>query len=196
MFLPVYIYGHPALGRPSADISQGEEGFDDFLRDMWETMYEADGLGLAAPQVGRNIRLFVIDASVLAEDYPACEGFKRVFINARITERSRERVVMNEGCLSIPGIHEDVSRPERVTIAYKDENWVDRVEHLEGMLARVVQHEYDHIEGHTFIDHLSTLKKRVLKKKLAALSRGNFQRNYRVVLPASRAGRVPGKGGK
>ncbi|MDR2131057.1 MAG: peptide deformylase [Odoribacteraceae bacterium] len=183
MLLPIYIYGHPALRQPAVDVAPGHEGLAQLLQDMWDTMYQADGIGLAAPQIGKNLRIFVIDGSSFAENDPACEGFKRVFINARITERSPDRVTMNEGCLSVPGIHEEVSRPERVTIAYKDENGEDRVEILDGMRARIVQHEYDHIEGITFIDHLSPLKKRLLKSKLAALTAGKFHKNYRVVLP-------------
>jgi peptide deformylase len=181
MLLPIYIYGHAALREPAADVAPGHEGLEKFLQDMWETMYEADGIGLAAPQVGQHLRVFVIDGSA----FPECDGFKRAFINARIIERSNERVTMNEGCLSIPGIHEDVSRPARVTIAYKDENWNDRVEQLDGMRARIVQHEYDHVEGITFIDHLSTLKKRLLKNRLAALSAGKFHKDYRIVLPGA-----------
>ncbi|MDR0765460.1 MAG: peptide deformylase [Odoribacteraceae bacterium] len=193
MLLPVYIYGHPALGQPSVDVTPADEGLDKLLEDMWETMYEADGIGLAAPQVGKNLRLFVIDATCLAKDSPACAGFKRVFINARIIERSTDQVVMNEGCLSIPGIHENVSRPASITIAYKDENWVDRVEQLDGMPARAVLHEYDHVEGLTFIDRLTPLRRRFLKSKLAALSAGKFERNYRVVLPGNRGSRRRGK---
>ncbi|MDR1274418.1 MAG: peptide deformylase [Odoribacteraceae bacterium] len=183
MLLPVYIYGHPVLREVAREITSRGEDFEKFLQDMWETMYEADGIGLAAPQVGKNARVFVVDGSSFAGRDPACAGFKRAFINARITSRSPEQVTMNEGCLSVPGIHEDVSRPARITIAYKDEQWNDRVEELDGMRARIVQHEYDHVEGITFIDHLSPLKKRLLKNKLLAISAGKFQKDYRVVLP-------------
>jgi peptide deformylase len=183
MLLPVYIYGHPVLREVAKEVTSRGEELEKLLQDMWETMYEADGIGLAAPQIGKNARIFVVDGTSFVERDPACAGFKRAFINARITRRSPEQVTMNEGCLSVPGIHEDVSRPARITIAYKDEQWNDRVEELDGMRARIVQHEYDHVEGITFIDHLSPLKKRLLKNRLLAISTGKFQKDYRVILP-------------
>ncbi|MDR1414697.1 MAG: peptide deformylase [Odoribacteraceae bacterium] len=183
MLLPVYIYGHPVLRQPTVEIDPRGEEFEKLLQNMWETMYEADGIGLAAPQIGKNFRLFVIDASNFAQRDPSCADFKRVFVNPRVTRRSAGQVTMNEGCLSVPGIHEDIARPAAITIAYQDERGNPRVEELDGMRARVVQHEYDHIEGITFIDHLSPLKKRLLKSKLAAITGGNFHKEYRVVLP-------------
>ena len=186
MLLPIYIYGHPTLGKPAIDIQPDMKNLPELLLDMWETMYQADGVGLAAPQVGLNIRLFVIDATLFAPKDPSCEGFKRVFINPRILERSDEEIIMSEGCLSVPGIHEEVSRPRRVVISYVDETWRERLEELDGMRARVVQHEYDHIEGRTFIDRLSPLKRRILRKRLTAISAGLFDKDYRVILPGAR----------
>ena len=184
MILPIYIYGHPPLRRPTVDVAPADEGLEKLLQDMWETMYEADGIGLAAPQVGKSLRLFVVDASGFAGVDPACEGFKRAFINPRVIEWSTGQVTMTEGCLSIPGLHEEVTRPERVTIAYRDETGIERVETLDGMRARVVQHEYDHVEGRTFIDRLSPLKRRLLRGNLSALAAGKFKSDYRVVLPS------------
>ncbi|MDR0544752.1 MAG: peptide deformylase [Odoribacteraceae bacterium] len=187
MLLPIYIYGHPTLGKPAIDLQPDMKNLQELLVDMWETMYQADGVGLAAPQIGLNIRLFVVDATVFAPKDPSCEGFKRVFINARVVERSTEEIVMPEGCLSVPGIHEEVSRPCRVVITYRDETWRERVEELDGMRARVVQHEYDHIEGRTFIDRLSPLKRRILRKRLSSISAGLFDKAYRVILPGSKS---------
>ncbi len=150
---------------------------------MWQTMYESDGVGLAAPQIGKNIRVFVVDGSPFEELDPDCKNFKKAFINAHILERSGDDVPFNEGCLSIPGIHEDVMRKDRIKIAYRDENWVEHVEEFSGPRARIIQHEYDHLDGIVFIDHLSALKKRLLKGKLNNISAGKFKQNYRVVLP-------------
>lgn len=183
MILPVYVYGHPVLRKVSEDIYKDYEGLDKLLENMWHTMYETDGVGLAAPQIGKNIRLFVIDASPFAELDPNAEGFKKVFINAEIIERDGEKWGMTEGCLSVPNIHEDIFREERIVIRYMDENFVEHEEEYDGHLARVIQHEYDHLEGKLFIDHLSGLKKRLLKGKLAAISKGKARFSYRVVTP-------------
>ena len=162
MLLPIYIYGHPVLRKVSEDITPEYAGLSKLLDDMWQTMYESDGVGLAAPQIGKNIR---------------------VFVNAHILERSGDDVPFNEGCLSIPGIHEDVMRKDRIKIAYRDENWVEHVEEFTGTRARIIQHEYDHLDGIVFTDHLSALKKRLLKGKLNNISAGKFKQSYRVVLP-------------
>jgi peptide deformylase len=183
MILPVYVYGHPVLRKVSVDIDKDYEGFDKLLKDMWQTMYETDGVGLAAPQIGKNIRLFVIDADPFKELDPKAEGFKKVFINAEILERDGEKWPMTEGCLSVPNIHEDVYREDKVRIRYLDENWEEHEEEYDGYRARVIQHEYDHIEGKLFIDHVSPLKKRLLKGKLAAISKGKAKCHYRVVTP-------------
>ena len=134
MLLPIYIYGHPVLRKVSEDITADYEGLGKLIDDMFQTMYESDGVGLAAPQIGRNIRLFVVDGSAFAEIDPACQGFKKAFINAHILERWGDDVSFNEGCLSIPGIHEDVVRKDRIKITYRDENWVEHTEEFEGLV--------------------------------------------------------------
>jgi peptide deformylase len=183
MILPIYVYGHPVLRKIAQDIDKDYEGLEKLLKDMWQTMYETDGVGLAAPQIGKSIRLFVIDADPFQDIDPKAEGFKRTFINAEITERGGEAWIMNEGCLSIPLIHEDVKRDETIHIKYYDENWELHEEDFNGHLARVIQHEYDHLEGKMFIDHISGLKKRLLKGKLAQISKGKSRCGYRVVTP-------------
>jgi len=183
MILPVYVYGHPVLRKVSVDIDKDCEGFDKLLKNMWQTMYETDGVGLAAPQIGKNIRLFVIDADPFAELDPKTENFKKVFINAEIIERDGEKWGMTEGCLSVPNIHEDIYREDNIRIKYYDENWEMHEEEYDGHIARIIQHEYDHLEGKLFIDHISPLKKRLLKGKLANISRGKAKCGYRVVTP-------------
>lgn len=183
MILPIYIYGHPVLRKVAEDITPDYPGLPKLLEDMWKTMYECDGVGLAAPQVGKSIRIFVIDGSGFEEIDPACSGFKKTFINAHILEHSEEEEIRNEGCLSIPGIHEDVPRWKSITIRYMDENGTEHTDTYDGIRAMIVQHEYDHLEGKMFTDYLSPLKKRLLKGKLANLSLGKFSPAYRVVLP-------------
>lgn len=183
MYLPIYIYGHPVLRKVSEDIPADYPGLTKFLEDMFQTMDEADGVGLAAPQVGKNIRIFVVDGNAFEEIDSDCRGFRKAFINAHILERSGEEVSRNEGCLSIPGIHEDVRRKDKIRIAYRDENGVQREEEYEGIKAWIIQHEYDHLDGILFTDHLSALKKRILKNKLNNLSLGKFKAAYRVILP-------------
>jgi peptide deformylase len=179
MIYPIYVYGSSVLRQVSEDITPDYPELKNFIEDMFATMYETDGVGLAAPQVGRAIRLFVVDATPFAKNDPAAYGFKRTFINARIYERSGELVPFNEGCLSVPGIHEDVMRHETIKIRYMDENFVEHDEELTGAVARVVQHEYDHLEGMVFTDHLQPLRKNLLRGKLAAMARGNFKAAYR-----------------
>lgn len=183
MFLPIVVYGHPVLRRISEDISMDYPDLDKFIRDMNYTMDEADGVGLAAPQVGRNIRIFTVDGSAFEEMDPDCKGFRKVFINARITGRWGEEVSRNEGCLSIPGIHEDVRRKDHIRIAYLNEKGEQFEEEYSGIKAWIIQHEYDHLEGVLFTDHLSDLKKRLLKNKLANISTGKYKVPYRVILP-------------
>ncbi len=183
MILPIYVYGHPVLRKISKNIDKNYEGLDTLIENMWHTMYETDGVGIAAPQIGKNIRLFVIDASPFAELDPNAEGFKKVFINAEIIERNGEKWEMTEGCLSVPNIHEYISREERIIIRYMDENFVEYEEEYDGHIARVIQHEYDHLDGKLFIDHLSSLKKRLLKSKLTAISKGKAKFSYRVITP-------------
>lgn len=183
MLLPIFIYGHPVLRKVSEDITSDFPELDKFIRDLWQTMDEADGVGLAAPQVGKNIRIFVVDSNGFADIDPECKGFRKAFINAHILERSGDNINRNEGCLSIPGIHEDVKRPDKIRIAYQDEEGIQHEEEYEGIKAWIIQHEYDHLEGIMFTDHLSPLKKRILKNKLNNISLGKFKAGYRVILP-------------
>lgn len=183
MLLPIYIYGHPVLRKISEDIPVDYPDLEKFLNDLWQTMDVADGVGLAAPQVGRNIRVFVVDGSAFAESDPSCVDFRKAFINAHIIERSGEDVARSEGCLSIPGIHENVKRKDKIRMVYEDENRIKHEEEFEGIKAWIIQHEYDHLEGVVFTDHLSSLSKRLLQNKLHNISLGKFKAGYRVVLP-------------
>jgi len=182
MVYPIYVIGSPVLRKVAKDIEQDFTNLSLIIENLKETMYDSDGIGLAAPQVGKSIRVFVIDASPLAEDEPALEDFKKVFINAHITERTGETRTFTEGCLSIPGIREDVDRPERIRIKYVDENFEPHDEVYEGLAARVIQHEYDHLDGKLFADHLSPIRKRLIKKKLTAVSKGKFNAHYETKL--------------
>lgn len=183
MNLPVYVYGWPLLRKVADDIDQNYEGLKQFIEDMWETMYKSDGIGLAAPQVGKTIRLFVIDGTVLAEDDPQMEGFKQVFINARITEQFDDEWVYQEGCLSLPGIREEVSRPGKLKIQYYDDNWNFHDEEFEGLKARIIQHEYDHLQGILFIDKISPIRRRLLNSRLANITKGKAEVSYKIKIP-------------
>ncbi len=177
MILPIYIYGSTVLRKAAEEITPDYPELKKFLKDFWETMYEADGVGLAAPQVGKSVRIFVVDTTPGAdEENPA---FQKTFINAEIYERFGEEWAFNEGCLSIPGIHEDVMRPEGIKIRYVDENFVPHDEEYHGYAARVIQHEYDHLEGEMFVDKVSPLRKTLLKGKLLAMSKGKYKADYR-----------------
>lgn len=180
MILPVYVYGHPVLRKESEEIDEDYEGLEKLIDDMWQTMYHTDGIGLAAPQIGKNIRLMVIDATPMAEEFPELENFKKVLINPIITEFGDDSCNESEGCLSLPGIREEVKRPKKITIEYENENFELVEEVLEGFAARVVQHEYDHVEGKLFVDHISPLKKRLIKGKLNAISKGKVDVSYRI----------------
>lgn len=180
MILPIVVYGNPVLRKVAKDIDKDYPGIQKFVEDMFETMVKADGLGLAAPQVGESIRLFVIDASVLADEDPGLADFRKAFINAHIIERYGEDAVFNEGCLSLPGIREDVTRKSIIRMKYMDENFVEHEEVFDGMKARIIQHEYDHIDGTLLIDHLSSLKQRLLKRKLTDISKGQVETAYKI----------------
>ncbi|MDB4015346.1 peptide deformylase [Flavobacteriaceae bacterium] len=189
MILPIVAYGTPVLKKKGSDITPDYPAFEQLLENMWETMYEANGVGLAAPQVGIAIRLFIVDASPFADDDELTEeeqkqltGFKKVFINPQI-EESGEEWAFNEGCLSIPDIREDVYRHEEIQIRYWDENFKEHIEQYSGLAARVVQHEYDHIEGVLFTDKLSPLKKRLIKGKLNNIAKGNIDVDYKMRFP-------------
>lgn len=182
MQLPIYLYGHPVLRKVSEDITADYPELPKLIDDMFETMYKSDGIGIAAPQVGKAIRLFVIDATPLKDDYPEVTGFKRVFINAHITSRNEDKTMeTNEGCLSLPGINESVKRSTEIVIDYVDENFQPHTETITGYAAIVVQHEYDHLDGKLFIDHLGALRKRLIKNKLVAISKGKARVGYRTV---------------
>ena len=189
MILPIVAYGTPVLKKKGTDITPEYPAFDQLLQNMWETMYAANGVGLAAPQVGIGIRLFIVDASPFADDDALTEeeqkqltGFKKVFINPQI-EESGEEWAFNEGCLSIPDVREDVYRQEEIHILYWDENFKEHQEVYTGLAARVIQHEYDHIEGVLFTDKLSPLKKRLIKGKLNNIAKGNIDVDYKMRFP-------------
>ena len=187
MKLPIIAYGDPVLKRKAVDIDQDYPDLEQLIANMFETMYAAHGVGIAAPQVGLSIRLFVIDASPFAEDdAPELKDFKKVFINAQIEEEEGEKWDFNEGCLSIPDIREDVSRHATIHIRYRDEHWVEHEETYSGLAARVIQHEYDHIEGKLFTDKLSVLRKAMLKSKLDAIAKGHVKVDYKMKFPAAK----------
>jgi peptide deformylase len=183
MILPIVAYGNASLRKVSEDIGPDYPGLNQLIFDMYDTMYTASGVGLAAPQVNRSIRLFVIDAKAYEKDYPEVKDFKKVFINARILERSGEKWIFNEGCLSVPEIREDIEREQNVRIRYQDENFATHEEEYSGVIARVIQHEYDHLDGILFVDKVSSLKKMLLKRKLTEISKGLVDVKYRMIFP-------------
>ncbi len=190
MILPIVAYGDPVLRKVGTDIDKDYPNLSSLIDNMWETMYHAHGVGLAAPQIGLPIRMFMVDATPFADDEDLTEeeqnrlkNFKRVFINAEILEETGKEWAFNEGCLSIPDVREDVIRKDTLTISYLDENFKPHKETFDGMLARVIQHEYDHIEGILFTDKLSSLKKRLLKGRLANISKGKINVDYRMCFP-------------
>ncbi len=183
MIYPIVAYGDPVLKKKAEEITQDYPGLKELIDDMFETMYNAHGVGLAAPQIGKSIRLFVVDATPFAEGEdgdPGCEDFKRVFINPIIYEEEGEEWGFEEGCLSIPNVREEVFRKPIVRIEYYDENWDLYEEELDGFAARVIQHEYDHIEGTLFVEHLTAFRKTLLKGKLNDIASGNVDVNYRM----------------
>lgn len=183
MILPVVAYGHPVLKKVAEDVSPDYPDFKQFISDLWETMYKSDGVGLAAPQVNRSIRVFVIDASAFGEKYPEVKDFKKTFINARIYKEEGDEFSFNEGCLSFPGLREDIVRKPVIHVRYVDEDFVEHDERYDGVVARVIQHEYDHIEGIVFIDRVSSLKKMLLKGRLNDISKGNVDVDYKMLFP-------------
>ncbi len=189
MTLPVVAYGHATLKRMSEDIDKDYPDLDKLLENMFETMYASNGVGLAAPQINKNIRLFIIDASPFKEDHPEAEGVKKVMFNAHILEEEGEEWSFEEGCLSVPDIHEAVMRKPRILIEYYDENWKFHKEWIEGIIARIIQHEYDHIDGKIFIERLSGMRKMLLKKKLNNISTGNISPKYRMIFPSAKKGK-------
>lgn len=180
MILPVYVYGQPVLRKVAEDIAPDYPNLKELIQNMFETMSNADGVGLAAPQIGLPIRVVTIDLDVLSEDYPEYKGFHKAFINGHILEVSGEEVTIEEGCLSLPGIHEPVKRGNKIRVKYLDEDLAEHDEVVEGYLARVIQHEFDHLDGKMFIDHLSPLRKQMIKGKLNAMLKGKAHCTYKV----------------
>ncbi len=190
MILPIIAYGDPVLRKMGVDISKDYPNLSELIESMKETMVNANGIGLAAPQIGKAIRLFIVDTSPFEKDEDLEDEernflatFKKVFINAKILKEEGDDWVFNEGCLSIPDINEDVFRQEKITIEYLDENFEKHTDVIDGLAARVVQHEYDHIEGILFTDKISSLKKRLIKKKLENISKGKVSPSYRMKFP-------------
>ena len=179
MILPIYLYGQPVLRKVAEDITPDYPELKSLIENMFETMRNAEGIGLAAPQIGLAIRLVVVDLDVLSEDFPEFKDFSRVYINAHILETSDETEGMEEGCLSLPGIHEKVTRHSRIHVKYLDENFVEHDEWVEGYLARVMQHEFDHLEGKVFSDRLSPLRRQMNKNKLGNLAKGKVSCDYK-----------------
>lgn len=191
MILPIVAYGHPVLRKVAEEISSDYPNLQKLITDMWETMYASNGVGLAAPQINRAIRLFVVDTVQMFEgmdeeekaEFPDDDGIKQTFINAHIQELEGDEWGFNEGCLSIPKIREDVYRQESVTLHYCDENFQRHTQTFTGLTARVILHEYDHIEGKLFIDHISALKRKLMKGKLADISKGKIKVDYKMLFP-------------
>ena len=181
MILPIYVYGQPVLRKQAEDIPQDYPGLKELIANMFETLTASDGVGLAAPQIGKAIRVVVIDLDVLSEDLPEYKDFRKVYINAHIIEYDEEskKESIEEGCLSIPGIHENVTRPTRIHVQYMDEDFQPHDEWVEGYLARVMQHEFDHLDGVMFVDKLSPLRKQLVKNKLRSLLQGKYRCGYR-----------------
>ncbi len=196
MILPIIAYGDTVLRKVGVDIDADYPNLNELISNMWETMYNASGVGLAAPQIGLPIRLFLVDTTPFADDedltdseQKQLDGFKQVFINAYIEEETGDEWAFNEGCLSIPDVREDVSRKGTIKITYLDENFKKQEQTFDGLLARVIQHEYDHIEGVLFTDKLSTLKKRIIKGRLTNISKGKINVDYRMRFPNMKKGR-------
>lgn len=193
MIFPIVAYGHPVLRKVAKDIDSGYPELEKLIADMWETMYASNGVGLAAPQIAKDIRLFVVDSQQIfsnmeeedrkEQTYPDDPGIKQVFINAHIVEEHGDDWAYNEGCLSIPKIREDIYRAEEVTITYADEYFVQHKRTFSGITARIILHEYDHLEGKLFIDHISPLKRKLLKRKLDDISKGVVSVDYKMLYP-------------
>ncbi len=183
MIYPISVFGNPVLRKETKEIDANYEGLNELIENMFETMYKtSDGIGLAAPQIGLPIRLFVMDLDPFGDDIPELKGFKKAFINARITNFYGDKVSEEEGCLSLPGIHENVPRHNDIDITYYDENFVLHNESYSGWAARVIQHEYDHIEGKLFIDYISPIRRRLIKSKLEAIQKGKASVKYKIKL--------------
>ena len=183
MILPVYLYGHQALRQKSEDITKDYPDMEQLIADMFETMYKAEGVGLAAPQIGKNINVFVIDAAALVEknkeDKENLGNFKKIFINPKITFNSEKKVCIEEGCLSVPSVHEKVDRYTDITVEYLNENFEPVVENFTNTKARIIQHEYDHLQGIVFVDKISPIRKRFIKNSLNTIIKGKSKTSYK-----------------
>ncbi len=180
MILPIYIYGQPVLRKVAQDITPDYPGLKELIQNMYETMDDSEGIGLAAPQIGKDIRVVVIDLDVLSDDLPEYKGFRKAFINPHIVEYDdTETSSSEEGCLSLPAIHEKVTRPTRIHVTYLDEDMKEHDEWVDGYLARVMQHEFDHLEGKVFVDRISPLRKQLIKNKLRSLLQGRYRCAYK-----------------
>ncbi len=179
MIYPIYTYGHPVLRKVAQDITADYPNLNQLIDDMFATMFHAEGIGLAAPQIGLSIRVVTIGLDALSDDYPEFKDFKRAYINPHIVEIAGDEVAMEEGCLSVPGIHETVKRPTRIRVTYLDEQLQPHDEWVEGFLARVMQHEFDHLEGHVFVDRISPIRRQLLKSKLTNLTKGKVRCSYK-----------------
>lgn len=182
MIFPVHIIGSAVLRKVAEDIPKDYPGLSELIENMYETMYSSDGVGLAAPQIGKSIRLFIIDAEPMAEENPELKGFKRTFINAHILEKSEDTMRTTEGCLSIPDIHEEVERFTSITIEYVNEDFEPVTETIKGLAAVIMQHEYDHTDGILFTDKVNPLRKKFLKRKLTHIAKGHFNKRYKYIL--------------
>ena len=180
MLLPIYLYGHPVLRAETEEITPDYPDLKKLIADMWETMYNSEGVGLAAPQIGRSIRLIVLDGSVLADDFPECKDSKMVLINPELDViEDMEPVSRAEGCLSIPGLSENVKRTEHVRLNWLDEDFVEHEKEFTGFLSRIIQHEYDHLEGEVYTDHIAPIRKQLVRSKLNNIAKGKVRCDYR-----------------
>lgn len=178
MKLPIYLYGHPVLRKECEEVEENYPGLKELIADMYETMAASEGVGLAAPQIGRNIRLVVIDADVLGDDFPECEGRRLTLINPEIEILDGDKVSRNEGCLSVPGLSESVSRVEHIRLNWLDEDFTEHEEEMSGFLSRIVQHELDHLDGQLYIDHISPIRKQLIRSKLRNIAEGRTRCDY------------------
>jgi peptide deformylase len=188
MILPVVAYGHPVLRKPGKEVKPDHPDLDQLISDMFETMTQSDGVGLAAPQVNLSLRLFVIDASPFSDKFPEATDFKKVFINAQIYKEEGEEWAFNEGCLSFPGIREDIMRKPVIYMRFQDQNFHSFDERFDGIVARIIQHEYDHTLGKLFVDKFSALRRMLLKGKLTDISKGNIDIFYKMIYPLQKKG--------
>jgi peptide deformylase len=186
MTYPIVVYGHPVLRKVAEDIDKDYPDLKNLIDDLFDTMYHSEGLGLAAPQIGKSVRIFVIDGAPVGEDEPELANFKKTFINAHLVEKNGELFPMNEGCLSIPNLREEVKRESHIRIRYFDENWKYHDDIYDGYKARIIQHEYDHLDGILFVDRINPLRKRLLKGKLKDISKGDFETEYKTILPGQK----------